>query len=309
MSGRKQIGTAHFTITGEFMTNHARELWQEYKFSKVWSLLDCLIGITREQQEAILLGKKKLIGENNVELVDDDWTPPDGYASFKEAAERGEHWRELQERRDNEAEEYAHREWWPTRGSTNASLKYFAHLEGLVGVTRAKQLADAAMQRHSENSMMSRIEDEEKETKPRRPTRLEMANHAAKMRMEMAGMDVSILKDPIGMLDRGKNLTPKLCSDMSSESGWLLLDGKYYGCGYMEHIGLAETLLARKTRPGNAEEVGEKLGWVKIAKGLLGLNIVCQKRPTQKQFTKIWDYCQFHKIDYEGLTIVRAHRD
>ena len=66
------------------------------------------------------------------------------------------------------------------------------------------------------------------------------------------------------MMHRGDNITPVLCPDMTSASGWLLPDGKYYGCGSMEHIGLAEALLAENhpTSVGQfgAEAVAESYG-------------------------------------------------
>jgi hypothetical protein len=69
----------NFSITGDYITERSRTFWQERQFSKAFKLLDCLIGITREQQEAIITGKAKVEGVNELDFVPDDWTPPEGY--------------------------------------------------------------------------------------------------------------------------------------------------------------------------------------------------------------------------------------
>ena len=80
-----KTNTAHFSITGEFMTEHSRQLWKEREFARAFKVLECLIGSTREQQEGILMGQYRLEGTNELELIPDTWTPPEGYASFHEA--------------------------------------------------------------------------------------------------------------------------------------------------------------------------------------------------------------------------------
>jgi hypothetical protein len=72
----------------------------------------------------------------------------------------------------------------------------------------------------------------------------------------------------------------------------------------MEHIGLAFELLRDKhpqVASGDAdpEQFAETYGWVKITTGVMGLHIMCQKKVSQKQLDRIFDYCQVHKTDYE----------
>lgn len=71
------VEVLHFTITGEYMTNFSRELFAEGRYSFAISefLCDSLPGLTQQQAVDIITCKKKLIGENNLELVDDDATP------------------------------------------------------------------------------------------------------------------------------------------------------------------------------------------------------------------------------------------
>jgi hypothetical protein len=44
-------------MSGEFITERARTLWLEGELVRAFSLLDCMVGMTREQQEGILFGR------------------------------------------------------------------------------------------------------------------------------------------------------------------------------------------------------------------------------------------------------------
>ena len=68
-----------FSITGEFITQHARDLWQERSYAKAYDTLECVIGTTREQHDAVLQGRMKFTGTNQLTLQEDAWTPPKGY--------------------------------------------------------------------------------------------------------------------------------------------------------------------------------------------------------------------------------------
>lgn len=72
---------ARFSITGEFITRQARALWQEGSFKKAINLLECLEGegAGLDLYEKILEGKMQLTGVNELELAEDNWTPPDNY--------------------------------------------------------------------------------------------------------------------------------------------------------------------------------------------------------------------------------------
>lgn len=126
-----------------------------------------------------------------------------------------------------------------------------------------------------------------------------------RMAMKKEGFDPDAVATTDALLYRGSNITPELCPDMSSANGWLLPDGKFYGCGTMQHIGLAENILEtelEKSQISNAEKLAEDKGWIKLAKSFTGHHCLAQKKPTKKQATKLWDYCEFHKLDYEDFT-------
>lgn len=66
--------TLHFTITGEYMTNFSRELWVEGRINFAVNEFLCgsLPGLSEKQAIDVVTGKKKFIGENNLDLVEDD---------------------------------------------------------------------------------------------------------------------------------------------------------------------------------------------------------------------------------------------
>lgn len=84
---RTQVTSARFIVTGEAITRIARERWREGSYAGALNLLECCIGITMAQCLAILAGRARLEGQNDdVNLVEDDWTPPDEYPTFADVA-------------------------------------------------------------------------------------------------------------------------------------------------------------------------------------------------------------------------------
>lgn len=315
------------------MTDHCRQLWHERDFNRAFEVLDCCIGMTREQQEAILMGKMKLVGVNDLDFVADNWTPPEGYCALKEALEQGKHYPELLEMKRALAVEYARKSWWETRAKACDRAAFDAYIENLVGPEVMKGVIREVMEEIASNdekenggkgilgqyyarcllgerdweaedvlrSIREREEEENvfnREPLSKRASALEIAQHHTKTRLELMGFDVSVMPTTDAILNRGTDLKPTLCPTMSSPSGWLLLDGKYYGCGPMEHIGLACNLLPNAPDP---ETEAERRGWIKIAKNMGGLYVLGQKKPTQKQLDKLLDYAEFHKKDYHEL--------
>ena len=63
----------HFSVHGDFLTNHCRNLVVEGDWTHALNTLtESLIGISVEYCYQILKGEKKLVGINDVDLVDDD---------------------------------------------------------------------------------------------------------------------------------------------------------------------------------------------------------------------------------------------
>jgi hypothetical protein len=132
-----------------------------------------------------------------------------------------------------------------------------------------------------------------------------MAQQNLMMAAIESGSDISSIPTVDAMMNRGSNVEVVLDDHMTSASGWLLPNGNYYGCGSMEHIGLAESLLkhigSKFDHNGNAELMAESYGWVKISRSCTGLYVGCKKKPTKKQLNRLWDYSVLHKKDYEDM--------
>jgi hypothetical protein len=274
-------------------------------------VLDCMIGMQHEQKLAILFGSKKLTGIDELDLVDDDWKPGEGidYPSYKEGMRRGDNWQEFKRMQEDKAWEIAYDEWPYTR--TNALGKrvenpVFARVEKLVGKEKADLIFSEV-----QNDMMDRLAADNKPTKSADtevdPLTMLYAQAQSTILLGAAeqGLDIGAIPSVDAMMNRGSTVAVVLDDKMASASGWLLPDGKYYGCGSMEHIGLAESLLehigSAMTKTTNAELVAESFGWVKISRSMMGFYVGCKKKPTKKQLNKLWDYSVLHKRDYEDM--------
>lgn len=290
--------TVHLSISGEFITEHARNLWQECSYSKCLDVLDCITGTTREQHEEVIFGRSKFTGTKSLALEPDEWTPPEGYCpSLKEALKRGENYPELLRRREDEAWSYAREEWAETRGNKRSTQAYFAKLTRLVGEEEAERIHNQVM--HEKAEEWTQRQRKRPDVKPIGiEAAAQIARHTMAQRLEIAGMDASALASPEAMMNRGYDITPTLDERMESVNGWLLPDGKFYKCGGMEHVGLAARLLPEAQ---DGEQEAERLGWIKLAKSITGFHCLGQKKPTKRQLTKLFDYAEKHGRNYEEL--------
>lgn len=290
------------------MTEHARNLWWEGSHAKALDFLGCVNGITLDHHKEILFGLKKLEGENAFKLVNDNWTPPEGYKGFTQAIQQGENWQELQQYREREAWEVVKQYYDEVRGYKKAMAGLWSRVEKLVGPKRAEVIMNTAMHEAAERrkALLGDCDDEERKEPSGPSYMLKTLYAAAQQQMAenaiLAGADPDSVPSADAMMNRGMDIIPKLDPKMESASGWLLPGGKYYGCGSMEHIGLATNLLKDEyPSEGNHEHLAEKLGWMKITKGLTGFRVVCRKKPTKSQQNKLFDYCQHHGRDYEKI--------
>lgn len=321
--------TKGFSIHGDFITEHSRARWGEGAYTGAMKVLECLIGSTHEQQLEILFGTKKLIGVNDLDLVDDDWDPSSEYSdypSYHEGMARGDDYHELKELRDEKAWKIAYDEWPYSRQGFVAYTHQHSSwkkVEALVGEERANHIFSEVQEDMIDRpSYLNRpvktdtIEPESTWTpspKEGKADPLTMMYAMAQNNLMMAtienGGDISALPSVDAMMNRGSNVEVVLDDHMTSDSGWLLPNGNYYGCSAMEHVGLADSLLEHigVQHDGNAERAAEKLGWVKISKSGFGLYVLCDKKPTKKQFNRLWDYSVLHKKDYEQM--IQALKD
>lgn len=330
--------TVHFSIQGEFITERARELWEEGEYKQAMDVLDCLIGSTLEQRIEIIEGRKKLIGVNDLDLVSDDWTPPEGYATFQEMLALANGGAELKRRREEEAEDKANKiaeialkaarggyrdddEIAETRILTAQIHKLIGRERGaelIENITteriaerdeidRGRNLADIHRDRFM-GRFMGRYESEEEanifeplesgDDMIARMARTTRAIMACNMRA--AGLDPTALAEPSAMVGRGYDRKPVIDKAFEHINGWVLPNGDFYGFGSMEHAGQAAQLLPEDTQDPEKEATAR--GWIKLARSISGFHCIGgDKKPTKKQLNTLFDYANKHGRDYEEM--------
>jgi hypothetical protein len=83
---------------------------------------------------------------------------------------------------------------------------------------------------------------------------------------------------------------PEVDSEFKFLYGWLLPDGKFYPCDWLDHIWLASKL-------GKSEEEAENSGWIKFTQS--GIWHVAKDKPTQRQIDAVFSWCNNHeRMDY-----------
>lgn len=85
----------------------------------------------------------------------------------------------------------------------------------------------------------------------------------------------------------------------ASQSGYILRDGAFYACAYMEHRALARRLFlwAEQQDVEDPEKLAEKRGWIRLQKSATGgINIDCPRHPTDAQAAALVEFKWRHGI-------------
>lgn len=315
-----QVG---FSIHGDFITRHVRELWASCSYKKAFDLLDCMIGMTKEQQVEIIEGRAKLDGINELDMLEDDWKPSDdqylNYPSFSEVMQRAEKFDTFLDYQRSEAillaTSYAKSYLRGDHDGFDAAWEQ--HMEekgiGLIGDEDWHELLEEKMEEYKDEKDLQKLSPLEYVEQPKDDAygmrEEELKAMYARTRMSMLNMMINadrmepVSLDDMMVKDRGLISTAEPVKDqtMKSNSGWLTNKGDFYVCKYMEHIGLAYNLLKDELgENANHEEVAENRGWVKIT-GRTDIPFIksYHKKLTKKQKDKLFDYCEVHNIDYK----------
>ena len=257
----------HFSVTGEYITDQARELWLCGKYRVAMNILECLIGSTQQQRIDIIEGRAKLTGVNNVKLEPDNWELPEGYVTYQEMWELAECGLELHQRREEEAVGYARQiaalgSRTKTEESRDEEASLIRLVNKLVGKEKgAKLIANAVAEEienneHRHGMSLAKVsrgayvaDDEAAENADYILERAAfVARFQMKQAMREAGFDTDALASPSAMVNRGYDIVPKVDTACESINGWVLPNGNFYGCGAMEHTGLAAKKSKKKKK-------------------------------------------------------------
>lgn len=134
---------------------------------------------------------------------------------------------------------------------------------------------------------------------------------ARQMAMMFPGMDSESID---GTLDSifGKDYEDKVePSEPDSKYGWIIRNGDFYKCKYHGHQNLARKIfrdvenMKEDDIPANAEEAGEKAGWVKLFKMMMDKKPTAYmapgRHPTAKQTYTLEQWASHMKIPLEDV--------
>lgn len=253
----------HFTVTGEFLTNISRTLWaDEGEPEKALHILQAAFPeMPQSAMFDVLTGKQRLVGDSNAGIL---LEPDDALASehgnnlslesvlkrFRNRADKGEDWMQMATRQ----------------------TELVSSPKGLVEVPRRRTKYNEAK--------MCRSLDVDLEDIPHRevgPFDRERKFFDADTNRQRQELNVEEAEPPT---------PPRPERSITTDTGWLAPDGKYYPCDYGQHDVWAYRLGFEEERQL------EKLGWVKVQRGSFYRNLLGRGEPTQRQVDMVFDYCQ-----------------
>lgn len=248
-------------IDGAWLTNLVRQVWVEGDMAKAMDILNSGFPDMPETTKlAICMGKKKLVGVNNMRLEDDNVTESHGIKILtmaeqlkKREAELDKREAELKYRAEMETDEV---EYLPSpygRVKVPNSMLQYGPRSGGVGYCYS--LKDDVTWEYFEDLFPGVVAE------ARLKTQQAMEGRRQDDILRVMGMDparVKAAKEAVleSIMEPQPEGPPEPDTEFESLNGWLSPDGTFYGCGFMGHVGLAFRL-------GSSEGRMEK-SWVKV---------------------------------------------
>ena len=271
--------TVHFRIEGEWLTDLVRSLWaDEGEPEKAINILQAAFP-TMEQGDmvAILTGSKQLTGmsddENGLDLVPDTTTE----SKYGNSLGLKQRFSVLQAALKEKTEEAA-------------DMTQFA-VHDTVGVPSAKGLVVVPRRRTRmgglTGSQVYLDPDVDLETIPHYECRAILGMPYG---TKDGSLDETEKKGLRGLWEAKEEEKPGPPPEpfytITTDTGWLSPDGKFYPCAYQGHVSLAYEL-------GFDVHRLETFGWLKFQRSDIFWNFLDGKfKPTQQQIDLVWDWCQ-----------------
>lgn len=322
---------ASFGITGEFITEHVRNLWYEKDFQGAFDYLtETIPDMNRGQQLDLIEGRMKLIGTNNLDFVEDkDFIKDNEYSSFDNALKR-----------KKESDKLYNEQYEKDYSVGLDIIRYFSEFEKSEKnsdffeneIERWNQLLDSVRSDLLPKtpyymSLYFRVFNDVKVTYNGYGGGLTHKTIATNCFPEKAWTDKKLFekyceKYYMYNIDEQNEIwddyhatikritTPlkdnkqkkkrkdlNIDSSMSSAYGWLSRDGKYYTCYYTGHNNLSEEICEKFewVYDKDASMVLENKGWVKIHTPddhRKGITLFSYiNKPSKQQIKKIIQYC------------------
>lgn len=265
-AAREEVRMVHFTVDADWLTDLVRRLWaDEGEVEKAFNILEAAFPeMDRETMLAILSGSKKLTGDSDGDgmlLEDDDakkspcgnlLDPKDVYARMHKRL------------RDAEA---------TTRDMTDIATNDLVLMGSPKGAVRVPR---------------NRVKQTRLDPVGRRLFALHDGVELEDIPHEECG---DLFRGPYNPMfedreeERPEPPPPSPEPKITSDTGWLSPEGKFYPCEYSGHVGLASRL-------GFDEPRLEKMGWIKMQTGKFVWDFLGHFEATQKQRDAIFDWTQ-----------------
>lgn len=244
-----------FTVTGEFLTNLSRTIWaDEGAPEKALRILEAAFPeMPQSAMFDVLTGKQRLDGDSNTGITlqpDDEPVSQHGNVRALVAV--------LKKFRDqaDEGEDWKQM----VTGQTRLVVSPRGRVEVPVRRTRNNRLDadldDIPYREAGVNVLRRKFFEED----------------TNRQRMERGVEEVEVVP-------------PKPERSITSGTGWLSPDGKFYPCEYGGHDDLEFQLGCGRSRL-------EELGWVKLQNGNFLWDFSGHFEPTQRQIDLVFDYCR-----------------
>jgi hypothetical protein len=281
----------HFKVDAEGIVDTVRSFWMERSYSRALSLFTDCLGLTLNDAFEVLSGKKTFsrLDDGRFSIVDDDWTPPDGYAKPSMEVVYGQ-MREW----ENVREDWAKLKnisilAWSAKGMAISMARPgsgYTHASP-VGVVKDSYVVDLITDVFEEPTQeeFSSFWGENAETFRQRYDIDFLESYVAG---DYDTEKIEIIKSP----------PPEPEENLESRNGFILRDGKFYACEYAGHDELADRLLEHLgiEYGMDAGQEAENQGWAKIQTWQNGGMVLLTKRPTKRQRDTIMSWCANHNV-------------
>jgi hypothetical protein len=303
---KRRIHTVRFTVTGEFVTRHARDKVLEGDWdSAIRFLVENLHGMDYNIAISILSGKQCLIGDSSTEVKLANDSDSGDYLKNLNWMYRGHY-------------QHIDRLWYvPYAIVTNFGERDFSYFKSDVPFSRARYYLNNKVTDKMFVLKCKQMEDYEKavlfELAKSPPIWLQIKQTPQEAFNAHSDLEVRGHLEWYGKEERPNRSNPfvqpekvqlkplEVDTTLTANCGWIMSNGDFYGCSYSGHINLAEQIFEEvlKKETSNAEKDGEDVGWVKIGQSSIGGDpYFLFTKITQAQQDILFDWCKKHKAHY-----------
>lgn len=290
-----------FHIDGAYITDLVRQVWVEGDMVKALHIMESGFPEMPESTRlAVCMGKKKLVGIDQMRLEDDDVTEVCGIKILT-----------MQEQLAAREKELAKREL-QLRVREELAADQVEFIPSPWGILEVPECL--LEYRHATTGSKYQLKDMDWDTfEEAYPDLVMEAREKAKARalermqndaLRAAGIDPEKLKTVqeemlTGTLGRSES-PPVVDKELSSMNGWISPAGELYGCGFMGHIDLADRL-------EETEGDLEKKKWVKLQDSRDPKSIMPRTgtdfftpegKVTQAQYDTMYTWCKKHNREF-----------